>query len=63
MPNVLIVHLQRIVFDLNTFMQKKVVSKFDFPKILSLEPFAFKTHTQSLDTEEPADKAELERLL
>ena len=51
MPNVLIVHLNRIVFDLNTFMLKKVVSKFEFPKILSLEQFAYKSHSDSLNAE------------
>ena len=42
MPNVLIVHLQRIVFDYNTFGNKKVNSKFEFPKILELNRFSFK---------------------
>ena len=59
MPNVLIVHLQRIVFDHNTFQQKKVISKFDFPNFLSLEPFAFKTHSESVEAETDEERAEL----
>ena len=42
MPNVLIVHLQRIVFDYNTFGNKKVTSQFEFPKILEMSRFSFK---------------------
>jgi len=42
MPNVLIVHLQRIVFDYDTFGNKKVNSKFEFPSTLELSEFSFK---------------------
>ena len=68
MPNVLIVHLQRIVFDYNTFGNKKVNSKFDFPKILDMSRFSFK---EQMSGQDPAsikgatdkDTAELQKLL
>ena len=46
MPNVLIVHLQRIVFDFNTFGNKKVNSRLEFPRILELGKLAFKEHAR-----------------
>ena len=42
MPNVLIVHLQRIVFCFDTLMNDKVNSKFEFPNVLDLKQFSFK---------------------
>ena len=33
-PNVLIVHLQRIVFNFDTFQNDKINSRFEFPNIL-----------------------------
>ena len=63
MPNVLIVHLQRLEFDHNTFQLKKVISKFEFPKILTLEPFAFKENSKSFQCDSEAERAELESYL
>lgn len=51
MPNVLIVHLQRIVFDFNTFGNKKVNSKFEFPKILEMAKYAYKEHSTDVTAE------------
>ena len=42
MPNVLIVHLQRIVFDFNTFQNTKVNTLFEFPNSLNLSKFSLK---------------------
>ena len=35
-PNVLIVHLQRIIFDFDTFQNEKMNQLFDFPMLLDL---------------------------
>ena len=49
MPNVLIVHLKRITLDYNTFMLKKINSKFEFPKIINFKKYSIQEHL-------PADK-------
>jgi ubiquitin carboxyl-terminal hydrolase 34 len=41
LPNVLVVHLQRIIFDFNTFRNEKINTLFEFPKILDLKPYSF----------------------
>lgn len=41
-PNVLIVHLQRIIFNFDTFQNDKINSYFDFPNILDLKDFSYK---------------------
>ena len=40
-PNVLIVHLQRIVFNFDTFRNDKLNSYLDFPTVLDLKPYSF----------------------
>jgi ubiquitin carboxyl-terminal hydrolase 34 len=40
MPNVLIIHLQRLVYNLETFQNEKINSKLEFPHQLNLEPFS-----------------------
>lgn len=40
-PNVLIVHLQRIVFNFDTFRNDKVNQHFEFPEILDLKPYSY----------------------
>jgi hypothetical protein len=42
MPNVLIVHLQRIVFSFDTFMNDKINSRFEFPQVMDLKDYSFK---------------------
>ena len=60
MPNVLIVHQQRIELDLQTFEQKKVNSKFEFPNILDLNPYSFaKEHVGSVQPEAEEDREQL----
>ena len=39
MPNVLIIHLQRIVFNLDTFLNDKMNNRVEFPNHLSLAPY------------------------
>jgi ubiquitin carboxyl-terminal hydrolase 34 len=41
LPNVLVVHLQRIIFDFNTFRNEKINTLFEFPKQLDLKPYSF----------------------
>lgn len=40
-PNVLIVHLQRIIFNFDTFRNDKINSYFEFPYHLDLKPYSF----------------------
>jgi ubiquitin carboxyl-terminal hydrolase 34 len=40
-PNVLIVHLQRIIFNFDTFRNDKINSYFEFPNHLDLRPYSF----------------------
>ena len=65
MPNVLIVHLQRIVFDFNTFGNKKINTRLAFPKILELSKLSFKTKMQGKDVtgQTDAQTADLQKLL
>lgn len=39
-PNVLIVHLQRIVFNFDIFINEKINSRLEFPHEVSLAPFS-----------------------
>jgi ubiquitin carboxyl-terminal hydrolase 34 len=39
LPNFLILHLQRIVFDPETFMNKKINARVEFPSVLNVKPF------------------------
>lgn len=39
LPNVLIVHLQRIIFDLDQLQNIKINSRFEFPNEFNLEPY------------------------
>jgi ubiquitin carboxyl-terminal hydrolase 34 len=40
-PNVLIVHLQRIIFNFDTFQNDKLNQHFDFPQQLDLTPYSY----------------------
>jgi len=40
-PNVLILHLQRIVFNFDTFQNDKLNSYMEFPTVLDLKPYSF----------------------
>jgi len=39
LPNVLIIHLQRIIFDLDTLMNQKINTRLEFPFELNMEPY------------------------
>lgn len=40
-PNVLIVHLQRILFNFDTFQNDKLNQHFEFPTMLDLKPYSY----------------------
>jgi len=40
LPNVLVVHLQRIVYDLDLFINVKINSKLEFPMHLNMRPYS-----------------------
>lgn len=40
LPNVLIVHLQRIIFNYDTFNNEKINSRLEFPKKLNMKPYS-----------------------
>lgn len=40
-PNILIVHLQRICFNFDTFQNDKVNTFCSFPNVLDLKPYCF----------------------
>jgi ubiquitin carboxyl-terminal hydrolase 34 len=40
-PNVLIIHLQRIVFNFDTFQNDKLNQHFEFPALLDLKPYSY----------------------
>ena len=40
-PNVLIVHLQRIIFNFDTFQNDKINQHFEFPQHLDLTPYSY----------------------
>ena len=39
LPNVLIVHLQRIIYNFDTYANEKINSRLEFPHVLNLEPY------------------------
>ncbi len=39
LPNTLIIHLQRIIFDMDTFMNKKLNNRIEFPNVLNMKAF------------------------
>lgn len=38
-PKILIIHLQRIVFNLDTFINEKITTKHEFPLEFDLNPY------------------------
>lgn len=69
-PNILIVHLQRIVFNFDTFRNDKINSMFKFPPILDLKPYSYydvmgredrlpkKGDNEGAEEEEPTEQKE-----
>lgn len=39
LPNILILHLQRIVYNFDTYTNEKINSRLEFPQLLCLEPY------------------------
>jgi uncharacterized UBP type Zn finger protein len=48
-PNVLILHLQRIMFSFESFKNIKVNSQLDIPNVLDLRPYTFKNSYEGED--------------
>jgi len=38
-PNFIIIHLQRIVFNMDTFINEKINTRFEFPMQIDLSPY------------------------
>ena len=55
MPNVLVVHLQRIYFSFDTLMNDKNNSRFEFPSLLNLEDYSYKNYVKN---DSPEDQEE-----
>ena len=55
MPNVLIVHLQRITLSYETFENEKLNNKLEFPKILDLNKYSFRNNVETQQDNKPAD--------
>lgn len=62
-PNVLIVHLQRIIFNFDTFQNDKINSHFDFPTVLNLKDYSFKTVMTAEGHPKPAEDSNVRHLL
>lgn len=56
LPNVLIVHLQRILFNYDTFVDEKINSRLEFPKQLNMKPYC----TETLNSEAIKEGEEIE---
>lgn len=54
-PNVLIVHLQRIIFNFETFRNDKINSYFEFPNVLDLKPYSFTEVMRKENRKNPKD--------
>jgi ubiquitin carboxyl-terminal hydrolase 34 len=42
-PNYLVLHLQRLVFNLDTFLNEKISDRFEFPLELNLQPYTLES--------------------
>lgn len=50
LPNVLIVHLQRILFDYDNLQNNKINSRLDFPRILNLKKYSTEVLSSSINS-------------
>jgi len=64
LPNVLILHLQRIKYDYYTGEQKKITNRFEFPLILELSRFCARDNIKLSEAErnDPNNKQFMEML-
>eukprot|EP00743_Colponemidia_sp_Colp-15_P003962 GILK01004274.1.p1 GENE.GILK01004274.1~~GILK01004274.1.p1 ORF type:complete len:2187 (+),score=414.92 GILK01004274.1:440-6562(+) len=56
LPNILIIHCQRIVFNFDTFMNEKINTHYEFPRHLDLEPYT-KDGLARREAQEEANKS------
>lgn len=59
-PGILILHLQRIVFNLDTFINEKITTKHEFPMNFNLYPYTLDCYESDQDKADK-DKAEKEK--
>ena len=52
LPNVLVIHLQKIIFDMETLMNIKIASRFEFKKEMNLKDFIYVEPKEKKDGEE-----------
>lgn len=57
-PNVLILHLQRLVFNFDTFQNDKLNSYYEFPTTLDLKPYSYHEVMRREGLSKPADNVE-----
>jgi ubiquitin carboxyl-terminal hydrolase 34 len=60
-PQVLIIHLQRIVFNLDTFINEKITTKHEFPMDLNIYPYTLEHFDREESSQEhPQDLSQFE---
>lgn len=59
-PNVLIVHLQRIIFDLDVLMNVKVNNWYEFPQKMNLKNYTYDKFMKDFNQNKEADESEKE---
>lgn len=53
MPNILMIHLQKIVFNLDTFMNEKIADRFEFPTYLNMENYTINKIAEKYGINDP----------
>ena len=55
LPNVLVIHLQKIIFDMETLMNIKISSKFEFKHKMNLQDFVYKEKAKENEKKDGED--------
>jgi ubiquitin carboxyl-terminal hydrolase 34 len=53
MPNILMIHLQKIVLNFNTFQNEKIADRFEFPTYLNIKDYSVKNMTEKYNIVDP----------
>lgn len=53
MPNILMIHLQKIVFNFDTLMNEKIADRFEFPTYLDMKNYNIKKITEKYGINDP----------
>eukprot|EP00828_Plagiopyla_frontata_P048501 TRINITY_DN9313_c0_g1_i4.p3 TRINITY_DN9313_c0_g1~~TRINITY_DN9313_c0_g1_i4.p3 ORF type:complete len:353 (-),score=60.67 TRINITY_DN9313_c0_g1_i4:149-1207(-) len=51
LPNILLIHLQRIIFDLDLLQNMKIISKNEFSETFDISPYTYEDTNNSLNSE------------